>query len=199
MKNAMTCRLLTGLFFLLLVPALSAKIPIDVKTSWTEKHGTQVVKQGVIAAIDASAWGETTEFGEDYSLWLQGLHRTKGGGDTIVLRLQLELRTPSFFRSGDHLASRTVEVRYAQSTLDSIATLRKVVGASEWEVRTGTINQLIAMVGDLIPFPHPMIRTVVVEAAQSIQRTPDDAEVLEGVLVGLKTLEVVDHILQELS
>lgn len=98
------------------------KVKIDVKTQLVEKVELSPIKAGVIAAIDSSTWGEVVEIDEHYSLWIKAPLRQPLGKDSMMITVQLELRTPAMFRDGKFINSSTLSMRYAlKDTLMNLA------------------------------------------------------------------------------
>ena len=176
---------------------LTAQVAIDVKTPIARKGKIAVVKQGVSSALKASGWARTTEFGEDYALYLHDLQRQKGSLDTVVVRLLIEVRKPSFLKKGDLIATETVEVRYSVGALDSVVEgLGTEVGMSEYRAASAIVTQVVAIAAEVIPFPHPLLKTLLVGVAGSLNREPTDGEIFEAVLLGVRSADAVAKILE---
>lgn len=180
-------------------PSLSAQVALDVKTPWGVKEKIRFAKQGVNAAIDASDWLRRTEFGEDYSLWLRSLQRGKRGGDSIAVRLDLEIRTPAFIGRGVLIAADRVEIVYSVGALDSLVSGPSGgIDRNEWLASSLMVDQVIGIAGELIPFPNALVRKVLMSAAHSLNRAPTDGEIVEGTLLGLKVVALFDYRLKKL-
>ena len=98
--------------------ATSAQEPIrlDVKTRLGDKADLSPTHIGAAAHLATVGWVETVEFGEDFSVWLLD-YRKVLRGDTTVVALGVELRTPAFIRSGSTLAVAEVAVPFRAHSL----------------------------------------------------------------------------------
>ena len=191
--------------FLLLLPALlilaqtaTAQIAVDVKTPWNQKYRLRGLKSGLSAAIDAAPWARTTEFGEDYVVMLRDLERRRGGGDTVIATVSVELRTPSFFGSGDQITGRQVEIRYCGIGLDSLARNLSGVGkegSNGNSTQQMVIHQLLSLGVDMLPISSPLVKTLLVATLSTLEDDPDPTEIAEGTLLALKVVGVVDQML----
>lgn len=174
----------------------AAQVQIDVKTKWGEKKGLTVIKQGVITAIDESGWSVTTEFGEDYALWVKDLKRLKGKKDTVVVRVTLELRTGSLMAEGDLIEKKKVELRYSRGTLDSLLGEPTAgVTADEWLANHRMINEIIALAGGMIPIGGPVAKTVIVAVATQLNEAPEEREIAEAMLLSLKVMSALEQMM----
>lgn len=72
----------------------------DVKTSLSDKLQSTGAKSGVISYLKKSGWADNNEFGEDYSLWITNLVRTRNN-NIVTVDYNLELRTPAAVFNGD--------------------------------------------------------------------------------------------------
>ncbi len=188
---------IVGLALLTIYPT-TAQIAIDLKTSLSQKARTAVVKEGVSRALKESGWARTTEFGEDVAVYLRDLRRQKGGGDTVVVRLDVDICAPSFLRKGKEIASRTIEIRYAGGALDSLAAdPESGVDLDDYQMTTELVNQVITIAAEVIPFPHPMIRSVLTGVAHSLNRKPTDGEIVEATMLGVRTVAMLAEVLED--
>jgi len=99
---------------LLLAPCIVSaqeKISFDLKTRFAEKLDLAPAKNGALLILMESEWGSVTEFGEDYALWLRNVVRERRG-DSMMVTLDVELRTGTLFDEGDLLKSRKITVVY---------------------------------------------------------------------------------------
>lgn len=87
------------------------RVAIDVKTKYGEKTDIAVTKAGSITLLRRSDWADVQEVGETYSLWLKNYTKASENG-SVRVTLDVELRTPSMFRSGKLLDTRRIEVTY---------------------------------------------------------------------------------------
>ena len=187
------------LIFLVGVAEVGAQVALDVKTPWGVKEKVRYVKQGVNSAIDAVDWARRTEFGEDYSLWLRSLDRSRTD-EGVVVRLSYEIRTPAFLGHGDLIASDRVEISYDPALLDSLVNSPKgTIDREEWLASSMLIDQVISVAGEVIPFPNALLRTALLSVARSLNRAPTDGEILEGTLLGLKVVDRVGNRLKEIG
>lgn len=192
--------LATLLILMLGIPELAAQVAIDVKSSWGVKQKVRFAKQGVTVAIDAVDWARATEFGEDYSLWLRSLERRKEASGVVRVRLSLEIRTPTFLGRGELLSAERVEIRYDAAALDSlIAHPASGIDPDEWLASSTMIDQVITIAGEVLPLPNALLRTALLSVARSLNRAPTDGEILEGTLLGLKAVSLLEHRLIELG
>lgn len=184
---------------------LPAQIAIDVKTPWDEKVRLRTLKSGVSAAIDAAAWGRTTEFGEDYVVMLRDLERRRCGGDSIWMLVTVDLRTPSFLGRGDEIATKRIELRYCGKALDSVAAEMsdggvmadgaQGKGGGNLLDQKAIVDRLLKLGVDLLPISSPIVKTLLTAALTTIDIDPEPTEIAEGVLLGSRVVMEVDQML----
>ena len=180
---------------------LSAQVQIDVKTKWLEKKELTAVKSGVIAAIAELPWASCTEFGEDYSLWLKNLHRTKGKEGSVIVTLEVEVQAPSLFGNGTLLRKAKVQVQYDLQLLDSIGNLEEIVASVEntrhqYETWNGMIG---TAVGTLIPKAKELIGPIIAEVLNNVNASPKPEEIYEAVLVATAVAQAMETLFDDLE
>ncbi len=180
---------------------LSAQVQIDVKTKWLEKKELAAVKGGVIATVNALPWASCTEFGEDYSLWLKNLHRTKGKEGSVIVSLEVEVRTPSLFGNGTLLRKEKVQVQYNAQLLDSIGSTKEVVASVEsTRNQYDTWNGMIAAaVGTVIPKAKVLAGPIIAEVLSTVNASPKPEEIYEAVLVAAAVADALETLFNDLE
>lgn len=190
----------TALITFVLLLACSAleaqeKISIDLKTRFAEKLDLTPAKNGALLILMESEWGSVTEFGEDYALWLGNVARERRG-DSIVVMLDVELRTGTLFDEGDLLKSKRISVTYH--------------AADDWKrhgtdrlvrlIRAGEIGAEIAMtVGEAL---HPVAARVAQRVVDGIEllMPGDYAEMkLEAMVVGSEVVAATREMIEEIA
>lgn len=197
-------RKLFSLLLLLLATSFvrAQSVDLDVKTHWSEKGDLAAVKYGVIASIEKLGRWNVVEFGEDYSLWLTDLSRREKG-DSIIVEMGIELRTPSLVRNGDLLESRTVRVAYLPHALDSLTTLPEVAAYIDRYARDvaerdrlwqGACTLIATKLGG------PMVATLAVgiltAVVDELRHTPTSAELCESTLLSVQALAAIETMVQ---
>lgn len=176
---------------------LSAQIRIDVKTEWREKNKLAPVKHGVLTLLEELPWASSTEFGEDYSLWLRNLRRQLGKDGTVITTLDVEIRTPALFGSGNLLHRRKIESRYRPATLDSVGNIAGIAESvqnqkeryEEWHRLIGTA------ISTVLPESKGLAGPVITNALNTINAAPKSTEVYEAMLLGTKLMAVLEETL----
>jgi|GEM_PF-2840538 len=176
-------------------------IALDVKTRWSEKNDLAAVKYGVIASIERLGRWSVVEFGEDYSLWLTGLQRSQRG-DSVLVAMTLELRTPSLVRSGEVLQSRTVRIAYTPRALDSLASLPAVAEyIAQYAEEVAKRDRLWQGAWTLIAgkLGGPMLATLTVgvlaTVVDELRHTPSASELCESTLLSIQALASIETML----
>ena len=184
---------------LLFVPVgeLSAQIRIDVKTGWLEKNKLATVKQGVLTLFEELPWVSSTEFGEDYSLWLKNLRRQRGTDGTVIVMMDVEIRTPALFGSGTLLHRRRIESRYFPASLDSLSTSAEIAElVREQEATYERWHSLVGTaVSTLLPESKGMAGPVVTGVLNAINRAPKSTEMYEALLLGTQLIAGLNEML----
>ena len=57
------------------IPNPKLKYKLDIKTEFKDNSNFKHIKDGLIDLIEADAWGEIVEFGEDYAVWIENYSR----------------------------------------------------------------------------------------------------------------------------
>ena len=194
-------KLLTLSLLLVAASKLSAQVQIDVKTKWFEKKELTATKHGVIAAIEDLQWASCTEFGEDYALWLTNLHRTKGEDTSVIVTLDIEVRTPSLFGKGTAIEQRTITIEYDLGMLDSIGSIQDVAESAEgyrdqYEEWNRTIGSAI---GSLLLKGQGLVGPIISGMIGKINAAPKSEEVFEAVLVGAEVAGTLEDIFNDMQ
>lgn len=176
-----------------------AQVKIDVKTTWKEKKGLAVLKNGVLGSLDAADRFQSVEFGEDYALWLRDIKRNLGNGDTVLIELQLEVRKPSLFQKGDLISSGTVSISYNKRMLDSIASDSLLLqDAQAYQQRYESINNVITSLAIAV---LPKAKLILVPLVNSLLREVNGAprlqEICEATLVGAQVVLTLEEMLSQ--
>ena len=188
--------LLLPALLLILTGSLSAQIAIDVKTPWLEKHRLRGLKGGIAAAIDAAPWGRTTEFGEDYVVLLRDLKRSRGGADTVVLSVTVDLRSASILGRGDELSSRSIEIRYCGKVLDSLAVEIDGQGGGLVDPAYGPlVDRLIATGVNMLPISNPFVKVLLTAAITTLNEGPAATEIAEGAILATRVVDEIDEMI----
>jgi hypothetical protein len=97
---------------LLLLPVPSeAQYKLDVKTQAEEKRGLATIKHGVLQHVQKHPQFSEMEVGEDHSLWLTNEQRHISE-DSMVVRIDVYLRTPAMLTSGEPIDRQRVSLKY---------------------------------------------------------------------------------------
>lgn len=102
--------LLVSLIPAVLMPA-QAQYKLDVKTKVEEKRELAPVKHGVIQHVQRHPQFREAEVGEDYSLWLTN-EQSHVSGDSMVVTVDVHVRTPAMLTTGDPIGRKRVSVKY---------------------------------------------------------------------------------------
>lgn len=200
------------------VSNVQAQYQFDVKTKLEEKHKLQIVKAGLLHAIETSSWASVGDIGEDYSLWFTDLRRVVKG-DSMYVVVTIELRTKAMFTRGTLLHGRDVGIRYhwEKSMAHAGEGIRASVGHSG-NGETGadetddganeddgkTLRGVLA-VADGLEFEAPKAlrqitpakaNTVVGKLAAVAQNNPSPVEMMEALLIGDQALQAVKNMIK---
>jgi len=94
-----------------IIVSASPKIYFDIKTGLSELADLLPAKVGIAIFLEQSEWAGIREFGEDYSLRLKNYEKRKEN-NLITVSLDVEIRSPSFIRTGALLKRRRMFVIY---------------------------------------------------------------------------------------
>lgn len=92
--------------------AAEAIIKIDLKVELLETADLGPAQLGTTLFLMRSDWATVTDMGEDVAVWLTGYERHRNLLGQQVIRCDLEIRDPSFVRSGNLQQRETVTIRY---------------------------------------------------------------------------------------
>lgn len=177
----------------------------DVKTPLAEKHELQIVKQGVLLALDESPTARVQEFGEDYSLWLMEVERHLQG-DSLYVVAQIELREPSGFTRGDLIDKRRCGLSYhwerastyARDHFDREQLLRH---QSDYTQTAQNIGSMMSLSGS--PYGNPigvlsgaMVAGAIVGLGEALSKDPSPTEVMESIYIGRSVLHSINEMVQ---
>lgn len=178
----------------------------DVKTPLTAKYELQIVKQGVLLAIDESPTARVQEFGEDYSLWLTEVQRYLQG-DSLYVVAQIELRGPSSLGRGELFGRRSCHIQYhwkrtntyAQEHFDD----RQFTHQSDYTQTAQNIGSMMSLSGS--PYGNPigvlsgaMVAGAIVGLGEALSKDPSPIEVMESIYIGQSVLRTVETLVQTL-
>ena len=201
------------LIWFFLVSVVVAQYSFDVKTQMEEKHKLQIAKQGVLHSIRSSSWATIEDIGEDYSLWLINLNRMHKG-DSIYVYLQVQLRTPAMFSSGNYLTHRNVVIRYHWDEIqlfakDSIDKKMFTSDQANAEKLTKSMVKMASFASTLSGggflgaeeilggLSSSFISSTVGELGGILQKEPSPVEVLESLMIGTQVLEYMEEMVRE--
>jgi len=185
----------------------------DVKTQLEEKHRLQIAKQGVLHSIRSSSWASIEDVGEDFSLWLVNLNR-QHQGDSIYVFLQVQLRSPAMFSSGNYLSHRNVIIRYHWDEIQLFA--KDSIDKNLFTSNQGNAEELTKSMVKMASFASTLsgasflgaeeilgglssafIASTVGELGGVLQKEPSPVEVLESLMIGAQVLEHMESMIRE--
>jgi hypothetical protein len=172
----------------------------DVKTPLTSKYELQIVKQGILLALDESPTARVQEFREDYSLWLTEVQRYLRN-DSLHVVATVELRGPAGFRRGTFFAKRKCRLRYHWSRANAYA---RTHFADETLPRQDSYEQTAESIGSMMVltsgYRNPigslsgaMVAGAVVGLGDALSKNPSPIEVMESVYIGRSVLWAVQE------
>jgi len=193
----------------ILIPLYSAfgQYTFDIKTTVEEKYSLHVAKEGVTAAFEEAPWVSVREVGEDYSLWLTNFRRSHNG-DSVQVRMTVNLRTPAMLTRGDEIAVRRIEASYhwerattyAQDSLnvEDISSY----GQANLEEMGSDLGNMIGLFASMSGMPTFGIEQIAGPASGALvgkssgslfsilNQDPSLVEIMESILVGRQVVEV---------
>ena len=183
-----------------------AEIMFDVKTPILEKANLKTIKQGVTSSINSTSWGKTTEFGEDYALWLDNLSRIKNE-NKITVKLTVELRKPAMFGRGNLLSKKEVMIAYSEDIIKGAASkdLNELYRLIHEELNfTGTTQQIlnsarestVVVASNQLPGSEIFFGKLVGSLNNELNRKPTPSETWEATILGAKILLLLDNMLK---
>ncbi|MBT3605845.1 MAG: hypothetical protein HN521_22500 [Candidatus Latescibacteria bacterium] len=190
-----------------IAPNAQAQYQFDVKTKLSEKNNLHIIKIGLIHTINESSWASVGDIGEDYSLWLTDLRRVQKQ-DSMYVVIKVELRTKAMFTSGMLIHGRDVGIRYhleksmaytkdnAQGTSPSEKGAQIEEGVDDSAPVLRGLMSLAAGLEFAVPvslkqITSKMAKQVMREMASLTKQNPSPIEMMEALLIGDQTLQVV--------
>ncbi len=176
----------------------------DVKTPLAAKYELQIVKQGVLLALDDSPTAHVQEFGEDYSLWLTEVQRFLRG-DSLHVIAQIELRGPSALGRGELFARRNCHIQYHWERANTYARDHFDSGQfthqSDYTQTAQNIGSMMSLSGS--PYGNPigvlsgaMVAGAIVGLGEALSKDPSPLEVMESIYIGQSVLHTVETLVQ---
>ena len=195
--------------FLLLaiISSLSAQYSFDVKTTYNDKAfkgELRTIKQGVIHSIETSSWAEIKDFGEDYSLWISRPNRTHLN-DSLTVKVLIQLRSPAMITMGDFIDQKEIVISYhweeMQTASDSIdVNIFKNKQRQSSEI-ISNLSSLAKTVGKLSGEPALNLLSRIplssLDLDNIIKYDPSPVAVLESLLIGQQTLDIIEGMVKE--
>lgn len=94
------------------IPNPKLKYKLDIKTEFKDNSNFKHIKDGLIDLIEADAWGEIVEFGEDYAVWIENYSRYSIDSNIKKITFNLSITKKSMWSRKDNILSKKIELEY---------------------------------------------------------------------------------------
>jgi len=94
------------------IPNPKSKYKLDIKTEFKDNSNFKHIKDGLIDLIEADAWGEIVEFGEDYAVWIENYSRYSIDSNIKKITFNLSITKKSMWSRKNNILSKKIELEY---------------------------------------------------------------------------------------
>lgn len=94
------------------IPNPKLKYKLDIKTEFKDNSNFKHIKDGLIDLIEADAWGEIVEFGEDYAVWIENYSRYSIDSNIKKITFNLSITKKSMWSRKNNILSKKIELEY---------------------------------------------------------------------------------------
>ncbi len=94
------------------IPNPKSKYKLDIKTKIKDSGKFSHIKDGVSDLIEADAWGEIVEFGEDYAVWIENYNRYSIDSNIKKITFNLSITKKSMWSRKENILSKKIELEY---------------------------------------------------------------------------------------
>lgn len=204
---------ITALVILIPLYSASGQYAFDIKTTVEEKYDLHVAKEGVTAAFEEAPWASVREVGEDYSLWLTDFRRSHEG-DSVRVRMTVNLRTPAMLTRGNSIAARRIEASYHWKKATAYAQDSLNVenmpsqGQIDLEEMGSDLGNMIGLFASISGMPMFGIEQVAGPASGALignlsgslfsilNQEPSPVKIMESILIGRQVVEVTRNMIE---
>ena len=88
------------------IPNPKLKYKLDIKTEFKDNSNFKHIKDGLIDLIEADAWGEIVEFGEDYAVWIENYSRYSIDSNIKKITFNLSITKKSMWSRKNNILSK---------------------------------------------------------------------------------------------